>query len=494
MDSHSTPINIVCWKWRALSGVPTTKKLSYYTANHVNALYTMLQRHLRLPFQLFCVTDDPEGIRSEVETVPLWEQFRELGGCFVRLKCFEADFPYFRPRFFSIDLDCVIVGDVTEIFSRQEDFIVWKPAGTRLRRSALCGSLWGLTIGTHPEVVETFDPAKLAQAPSGQYLGGTDQMQFSKACPNAAAWTVQDGIYRFSGICTKARFPLNAKIIFFNGKHLPSDNVLQQQYAWIRNRYPFCEKAPLRAAPLIKVQEEERVVPELVTVVSFWWGYWPSKVEKLGRKYIDHLFSDIRRYWPEDWPLRQVLFTEHAVAGLPPEIEVKDISLVKEYCGNLKKMILYAPESELPGLVLAFDLDTVIQKSLRPLLETLKKQIEAGNWLVTCEAAYRPRKIGGSVIGFRSCPELTALLWDELRNNATRVMDETQGAERMFYRRMLPLSRVKFWGRLLPDQVVSYKMTQNRPTVLNNAAVIRFHGRPRPHETPLFDQEKKEEK
>ena len=52
--------NFYCVKWG-------TK----YTAEHVNRLYRMVEKNTSLPFTFTCLTDDPTGIISEVDTIPL---------------------------------------------------------------------------------------------------------------------------------------------------------------------------------------------------------------------------------------------------------------------------------------------------------------------------------------------------------------------------------------------------------------------------------------
>ena len=52
-------VNVLCMKWGTVN----------YPAYYVNRLYAGVSRHLHRPFRFVCVTDDPSGVRPEVECV-----------------------------------------------------------------------------------------------------------------------------------------------------------------------------------------------------------------------------------------------------------------------------------------------------------------------------------------------------------------------------------------------------------------------------------------
>ena len=53
---------VLCIKWGTM-----------YGPEYVNILYGMVARNLTGPFRLICFTDDSEGVRPEVECLPLPE-------------------------------------------------------------------------------------------------------------------------------------------------------------------------------------------------------------------------------------------------------------------------------------------------------------------------------------------------------------------------------------------------------------------------------------
>src|SRR5207253_6395966 len=124
-----TPISICCFKWKPADGYR-----SQFGATAVNVLRAMVARHLPHPHRFICFTDDPIGIDPRVEVVPLWDDFSHLpsphGGknpsCYRRLRMFRPDIvDIVGPRFVTMDLDCVITRDLTPLFDRPEDFMMW---------------------------------------------------------------------------------------------------------------------------------------------------------------------------------------------------------------------------------------------------------------------------------------------------------------------------------------------------------------------------------
>lgn len=109
-------ISCLCWKWGRLFG-----------PEYVNRLRNMLARNLRLPHRLFCVTDDPHGIDPEVRIVMMPRKYEDTPRCRRRMQQYSADFDgLFGDRLLSIDLDTVIVDDITPIVDRPEPVVCWR--------------------------------------------------------------------------------------------------------------------------------------------------------------------------------------------------------------------------------------------------------------------------------------------------------------------------------------------------------------------------------
>jgi hypothetical protein len=139
--------NIVCMKWG-------TK----YGPEYVNRLYGMVRRHLRGDFRFVCLTDRNEGIRSEVQCLPipdlaLPEGIPERG--WKKLTTFAADLHGLTGTALFLDLDVVIVDDITPFFELPGRFRIihdWK----RPWRITGNSSVYRWELGAHTDVLERF--------------------------------------------------------------------------------------------------------------------------------------------------------------------------------------------------------------------------------------------------------------------------------------------------------------------------------------------------
>ncbi len=214
-------ITIVTWLWK------TTGWRKDYTAEHVNALEKMIKKNLNIPHVFKCITDMPEGINCE--TVALWENPKTnthptRPNCYRRLKAFSEQIrPILGDRFLSIDLDCVILGDITSIVDRPEDdFIILKGSS-----SPYNGSMWMMNTGARKQVYDSFHPinsptvAAQQKTSTGRGYYGSDQAWISYKIPGEKTWTQKDGVYQYIYDIKGKPMPENAKIVFYAGELKP---------------------------------------------------------------------------------------------------------------------------------------------------------------------------------------------------------------------------------------------------------------------------------
>jgi hypothetical protein len=118
MDSDRV---VLCMKWG-------TK----YGPEYVNRLYGMVRRHLSGDFRFVCLTDNPQGVRAEVECHPipnlaLPEGIPERG--WKKLTTFEPDLYGLTGTALFLDVDVVIVGSLDPFFEYPGEFLIihdWK--------------------------------------------------------------------------------------------------------------------------------------------------------------------------------------------------------------------------------------------------------------------------------------------------------------------------------------------------------------------------------
>lgn len=141
---------VVCMKWG-------TK----YGAEYVDRLYGMVRRHLRGDFRFVCLTDRSQGIRAEVQCLPippldLPAGIPERG--WNKLTTFSAELHQrygLRGTALFLDLDVVIVDDITPFFELPGEFLIihdWK----RPWRVTGNSSVYRFEIGAHADVLQAF--------------------------------------------------------------------------------------------------------------------------------------------------------------------------------------------------------------------------------------------------------------------------------------------------------------------------------------------------
>jgi hypothetical protein len=239
-------VTFVCWRWK-----PPVGYRSNFEPETVRTLRNMVKRHYKKPHRFLCVTDDPYAVSRidrTIETLPLWQDYADLpsphGGhnpsCYRRLRLFAPDAAqvFGDTEVVSLDLDTIIVRDVTPVFDRSEDFVAF---GETDPRSFYNGSFLRLRLGTRPQVWERFvaDPEGLRRDAKAAGRFGSDQGIISYVLgPGEAIWRPSDGVYSFrvhlrSGGQT---LPSNARLVAFHGAIDPW-SARAQRLDWVRRHY-----------------------------------------------------------------------------------------------------------------------------------------------------------------------------------------------------------------------------------------------------------------
>lgn len=225
-------ITFVCWLWG-----------DRYNAEHVNTLARMIRRHYPGSHRVVCVTNTGAGVSPSIDLVADREDFAAVpsphGGnapsCYRRLRLFEKDSGLtFGDRIVSIDLDCVITGDLSPLFEfRREEVVGWQDP---IYGNQLNGSLLLLRAGSRPQVWEEFDPIASPRFARDVGYRGSDQAWLSHWLRDEPRWTRDDGVYSFRVDRCAARLPADSRIVFFHGRTKPWD-AEAQRVAWVRHHY-----------------------------------------------------------------------------------------------------------------------------------------------------------------------------------------------------------------------------------------------------------------
>lgn len=229
-------LTVVCWRWS------TPGYRSTFGPEAVNTLFSMVGRHYHAPFRFACVTNDGAGLDSRIEAVPDRADFADIRSphgagnpsCYRRLRIFGPDAAEtFGPRIVSLDLDCVITGDLRPLWDRPESFVGWQDP---LHAWQINGSMMLLTAGAHPEVWEWFDPATSPAESLAAGYKGSDQGWVSQCLSDAARWTRADGVLSYRIDKCAAALPAGAKVVMFHGK-LDPWSPEARRVSWVRDNW-----------------------------------------------------------------------------------------------------------------------------------------------------------------------------------------------------------------------------------------------------------------
>jgi len=234
-------LTIILWKWRSRE---LNQRRVRYTAEHVNKMCSMLQRHLTLPHQIICLTNDAEGITCETQPIPAPDLFR-YGSCWHRLWLFSPEARRLGEYVVSIDLDTVITDQVDVLFRDPPPFKIWRGAYPKI---TYCGSLWLLKTGAFPWIWDQFNPKDLRRTISHSFpyrhpdclkAGhsiGSDQAWIALKLPNAPVWTSTDGVLSYR-LEASGELPQGARIVNFHGFEDPSLSSCQEKSPWIAEHW-----------------------------------------------------------------------------------------------------------------------------------------------------------------------------------------------------------------------------------------------------------------
>lgn len=232
-------LQIVCFKWQPPPGYRST-----FNFKHVNTLLAMIRRHYPHPFRLHCVTDEPVCLDPEIVAHELWDDHAGIPSpsgfgnpsCYRRLKMFAPEArEKFGERILMLDLDVVLTGDMSPVWNRPEDFVIW---GETSPRTPYNGSMMLMTAGSRRHVWENFDPVKSPRLTKMAGFFGSDQAWIGACLPGERMWTTGDGVYSFRNhiLQRQGKLPEDARIVIFHGQTDPW-SPLAQSFPWVRDNW-----------------------------------------------------------------------------------------------------------------------------------------------------------------------------------------------------------------------------------------------------------------
>lgn len=221
-----------------------------FTPKHVNRLARGLRENLTIPHEVVCITDDPTDIDvSNIRIIPLWNEFRDLGRCFVRLGLYSSEMrKIIGGRIANIDLDCAILGNVDHIFGRTEPFI-----GYTDTKNPKCysGALYMMDAGAKEQVYNSFKRLyNMIPLPPGEekrqfflqnwnrfsgFVGSDQSWQTEVLGKGLPRINQDDKVWDYWSIENLPELPTDTRIVFTNGMRrdisMPS---IHEKHEWAR--------------------------------------------------------------------------------------------------------------------------------------------------------------------------------------------------------------------------------------------------------------------
>ncbi len=232
-----TLITVVCFHWFDPNG--RHNHLYTYDVQYVNKLQSMLARHLSLPHELVCVTDEPEGLHPDIRVVPTPAEVRDWPGMLRRLVIFREDAAeLFGKRILLMDLDVVILRDITPLVDRPEDFVTWEPRLYYVLNEQYSRYNTGFLLmdaGARPQVWDEFSVERAQRELGAKHEGVVDEQAWITHIlgPDETVWP-WDGDVRSVRATPN---PQSARVVFFNGPRAPGMAAMQAEYPWIADNW-----------------------------------------------------------------------------------------------------------------------------------------------------------------------------------------------------------------------------------------------------------------
>ncbi len=225
------PVNVVCMKWGDKYGV-----------DYVVILRNMVARHLARPHRFVCITDRPQELPRDIETLPLppcpVPAGREAEG-WRKLSLFAPELDALHGTTLYLDLDVVLVGALDLLLDMAPGrFCIihnWTHPSRRLGNS----SVMRFEIGRYPQIFQRYlrDPEGVTAKYRNEQTFLSEQIdQLEEA---GLAWWPAQWCVSFKRNCLPrgparlilpAKFPADARVIVFHGEPKPPDAARRWRY------------------------------------------------------------------------------------------------------------------------------------------------------------------------------------------------------------------------------------------------------------------------
>lgn len=190
----------------------TVKHGTLYDARYVNNMYSMMERHVTLPFKFYCVTDDHTDIRSEVTVLKFPDNFNYKGWWtkpyIFKIGLFEHDVNFY------IDLDMVIVDNIDCFLTHESGNFIGM--ANFIKKPSLASGIMRWKNNTMNMIYERLNSSIVGRYPGDQEYIWYYHKNHMKLYPNS--W-----VESYKWHYKKNRLVPGRKIIAFHGRPNPHE-------------------------------------------------------------------------------------------------------------------------------------------------------------------------------------------------------------------------------------------------------------------------------
>lgn len=222
---------------------------SLYGPEFTNRLYANVKRNLSLPFRFACLTDNTDGLHSEIETLPIPdirvdEPYTNLP--WRKLAVYVSELGDLSGKALFLDVDLLICGSLDEFFDYEGDYCVIKN-WTKPELNIGNTSVFRFELGAHADLLARYE-AMPTQHWVDKYR--IEQTFLSRELPSITFWP-DEWVVSFKRHCLPggikfpraflnyvrpSRKPDNAKIVVFHGHPNPDDAMVGRWPGGIHKR------------------------------------------------------------------------------------------------------------------------------------------------------------------------------------------------------------------------------------------------------------------
>jgi hypothetical protein len=226
-------LSVVTWRWGS------------FGPEYVNTLRNMLERHLHLPHQLFCLTDDLAGIDPRVVSIQLPTEFANTPRCQRRMWQYSRQRKgLFGDRMLLLDLDTVLFDDITSLIDRPEPIVMLRIGYANVLSPAFALMNTGVLHGAYEAYRD--DPLGYLQATAVRNPSDLAMLNHFLKGRNIDEWTEADGFaiyfghgYRPNGpnavSAAQPNLPHGTRVVILGGA---DKAVLDEgRYDWVRTHW-----------------------------------------------------------------------------------------------------------------------------------------------------------------------------------------------------------------------------------------------------------------